>query len=165
VIGLTKDELGAGEYYEMLGFTGLNVPEVDAESFIKTYKAMSEAMEKELASSVHGIYRGGLGVHLAMCSMAGNLGIDVDLSLLPVEKELRSDRLMFSESAGRFIVSVSPENSAAFEDVFKGLPIKCIGKVTASSRFILKADSEKILIDVDVQDLKAAWKRPYGGLI
>ncbi|WP_035276449.1 AIR synthase-related protein [Desulforegula conservatrix] len=165
VIGLTKDELGAGEYYEMLGFTGLNVPEVDAASFMMLYKAMSVAMERELLASVHGVYRGGLATHLAMCSMAGNLGIDVDLSLLPVEKELRPDRLMFSESAGRFIVSISPENSAALEDIFKVLPVKCIGKVTASSKFVIKTDLEKVLVDVDVQDLKTAWKKPYGGLI
>lgn len=164
VAGLTKDELGAGEYYEMLGFTGLNVPEVDAEAFIKIYRAMSDVMEKELAASVHGIYRGGLAAHLAMCSMAGNLGIDVDLVNVPAESDLRPDRLMFSESAGRFIVSVAPENRDAFESAFKGLPVKCVGKVAASSRFVVRAD-RNVLVDVDVQDLKTAWKKPYGGLI
>lgn len=164
VIGLTKDELGAGEYYEMLGFTGLNVPKVDSSSFKMIYSAMSEAVGKELVASVHGIYRGGLGVHLAMCAMAGNLGANVDLEAIPAEKNLSPDRLLFSESAGRFIVTVSPERKSAFEEIFSGLPCKCIGKVGGSSSLVIRLGKDTIA-NVDVQDLKSAWKKPYGGLI
>ena len=32
-------------------------------------------------ASSHGIYRGGLGVHLALVAMAGDLGMDIDLGV------------------------------------------------------------------------------------
>lgn len=164
VVGLTKDELGAGEYYDMLGFTGMNVPKVDSKEFMKIYESMSDVICRELVASVHGIYRGGLAVHLAMCSMAGNIGVDVDLSEVPSASVLRPDRLMFSESAGRFIVSVAPDKKDAFEAAFGGMPVKCIGKVTSSSGFVIRAGKDTLL-NVEVQDLKSAWKKPYGGLI
>lgn len=164
VVGFTKDELGAGEYYDMLGFTGLNIPKVDSREFMKIYEVMSDVINRELVASAHGIYRGGLAVHLAMCSMAGNLGLDVDLSYVPSVSALRPDRLMFSESAGRFVVSVAPDKKDAFEAAFKGMPAKCIGEVTSSSGFVIRAGKDTLL-NVEVQDLKSAWKKPYGGLI
>ena len=76
------------------------------------YRALSSAIENRLVASCHGIYSGGLGVHLAMVAMAGNLGMAIDLSRLPLEEPLRDDQALFSESAGRFIVTVSEDNAA-----------------------------------------------------
>jgi phosphoribosylformylglycinamidine synthase len=61
VLGLTKNELGASEYYEHLGYTGTRVPEVDMAANTKLYGALHQAISKGLVASAHGIYRGGLG--------------------------------------------------------------------------------------------------------
>ncbi len=165
VIGNTRDELGGSEYYEHMGYTGLNVPRVIATEFMKTYKALGEAVDQELAASIHGIYRGGLVVHLAMVAMGGNLGMDVDLSLLPAEGTLRNDILLFSESAGRFIVTVDPLKKAEFENIFSGLACGCIGKVTGEPDFVIRDLTRKMFLSVSVADLKTAWKQPFGDLI
>jgi phosphoribosylformylglycinamidine (FGAM) synthase-like enzyme len=47
--------------------------------------------------------------------MGGELGLTVDLTQVPSEGVDRDDTLLFSESAGRFIVTVAPDNQAAFE--------------------------------------------------
>ena len=39
------------------------------------YRALAQAIGQGLVASCHGIYRGGLGVHLAMKAMAGELGL------------------------------------------------------------------------------------------
>ena len=44
---------------------------------------MAKAIDQELVASAHGVYRGGLGVHLALVAMGGNLGMDLDLAIGP----------------------------------------------------------------------------------
>jgi phosphoribosylformylglycinamidine synthase len=164
IIGTTRNELGGSEYYEHLGYTGLNVPKVNAVEFMKIYKALGKVVDRELAASIHGIYRGGLGVHLAMVAMGGNLGMDVDLSRVPAEGSLGNDTLLFSESAGRFIVTVDPLKKAAFETIFKDLACACIGKVTGESNVVISDPACRMLLSVSVTDLKSAWKQPFGDL-
>jgi phosphoribosylformylglycinamidine synthase len=115
VLGTTRNELGASEYYDRFGYVGLNVPAVQPDVFVGLYRALTRAIEKDLVASAHGIYRGGLGVHLAMVAMGGNLGMRLSLGKVPAGDVLRNDSLMFSESAGRFIVTVDPENQTEFE--------------------------------------------------
>jgi len=165
ILGTTRNELGGSEYYEHLGYVGLNVPHVLPDEFADLYRALGSAIEKELVASAHGIYRGGLGVHLAMTAMGGNLGMQVDLGLVPSEQLDRNDFILFSESAGRFIVTIDSENRKIFEKTFKGLPCTCIGTVTNGTNFIIKGFDGKQLIEVPVQELKDAWKKPFGELV
>jgi phosphoribosylformylglycinamidine synthase len=72
---------------------------------------------------------------------------------------------LFSESAGRFIVTVDPDHGKAFEACFAGMPCECIGQVTAASDFILKGLDGNTIVDTTVQNLKAAWKKTFGDLI
>jgi len=164
-VGLTRDELGGSEYYEHLGYVGLNVPQVHSETFISIYRAMSQAVAKGLVASVHGVYRGGLGVHLAMVALGGGLGMHVDLRKIPAEGATRNDTVLFSESAGRFIVTVDPRRQAEFEGGFRTVPCACIGRVTPEP--VLKIDglSGEALLGVSVSELKAAWKTPFGNLV
>jgi phosphoribosylformylglycinamidine synthase len=164
VLGVTKDELGASEYYDRFGYTGCNVPVVDARKHWLLYKDLHAAMEKGLAASVHGTYRGGLGVHLALCAMAGNLGIRADIGKAPGAEVLRADHLLFSETPGRFVVTVAPESRKDFESMMKDHELACIGKVTKAPRLDLSYGAGS-LVSLPVADLKAAWKAPFGQLI
>ncbi len=165
VLGATENELGGSEYYEHLGYVGLQVPRVTPARFLPLYKALTNAIKKELAASVHGIYRGGLGVHLALTAMAGDLGMTIDLSRVPASRPIRNDQLLFSESAGRFIVTVGPENAKQFEALFENIACSCIGEVTGDPRLTLYGQNAEILAKIPVSDLKSAWKKPFGDLI
>ncbi|MBI9076161.1 MAG: phosphoribosylformylglycinamidine synthase [Desulfatibacillum sp.] len=164
VAGFTKNELGASEYYEHLGHLGLNVPHVDAEANVALYKALHKAMTADLAASVRGIYRGGLGVHLAMCSMAGCLGMDVDLGKVPTQGAYRDDVLLYSESAGRFILTVAPSDKDRFEKIFANLPVACIGQVVQEPVLTVQGLNGSAIVRAEVRDMKDAWKRRFGGL-
>jgi phosphoribosylformylglycinamidine synthase subunit PurSL len=165
VLGLTRDELGASEYYDMLGYVGCNVPQVIPGDCLPLYRALATAIERELVASVHGIYRGGLAVHLAMKVMAGGLGMDIDLTAVPSPESLRQDRLLYSESAGRFLVTIDPANRHAFEYQFAARPTACIGQVTAERQLIIRGAGGQKLIDLTVPALKDAWQKPFGDLI
>jgi len=165
VLGITRHELGGSEYYEHFGYTGLHVPQVRTDESKQLYNALTGTIESELAASVHGIYRGGLAVHLAMVAMGGMLGMAIDLSAVPVKNINRSDHVLFSESAGRFIVTVDPERRSRFEKYFSGLAFACVGTVTSENILSIKGLDGEILLDLPVSQLKSAWKERFGDLI
>jgi phosphoribosylformylglycinamidine (FGAM) synthase-like enzyme len=164
VIGLTRNELGASEYYAQLGYIGLHVPQVDAESFRSIYQALAAAIARGLTASVHGVYRGGLAIHLALVAMGGGLGLKADLSQVPLRNVERDDQLLFSESAGRFIVTVDPASRSAFERHLAGMPVACVGRVTEQPRLQLSGLTGPV-IDADIFELKTTWQRPFGEMI
>jgi phosphoribosylformylglycinamidine synthase len=165
LLGLTRNELGGSEYYERFGNIGIKVPEVDPGMFFPLYHALHESINQSLSASVHGVYRGGLAVHLAMKAMAGNLGLSIDLDKVPVDREMRNDKKLFSESAGRFLVSVAPKNCRRFESLLEGLPYACIGEVIEEPTLKVTSAKYGAIISIPVSDLKIAWKKPFGGLI
>ena len=165
VLGTTRNELGASEYYDHLGYIGRNVPEVRPDEVIPLYRHLMQAIENGLVASAHGIYRGGVAVHLALVALGGNQGVHVDLTKVPGNEGLRDDSLLFSESAGRFIVTLDPNNRKPFEEIFKGDSCACIGTVTDDSAMVVRGLEQQTIISVPVAELKTAWKKPFGDLI
>jgi phosphoribosylformylglycinamidine synthase len=165
VLGSTQNELGASEYYDMMGYVGCNVPQVDMDSNLVLYRALAKAIKAGYVASAHGIYRGGLGIHLAMKAMAGGLGLNVDLAAVPTPNPLSDDQLLYSESAGRFIVTVDPKNQEVIEDLFKELHLAMIGHVTQEPRLLVRGIQGDRIIELTVLKLKEAWQKPFGDLI
>ena len=165
ILGSTRNELGGSEYYEHLGYVGCNVPEVRTAEFLPLYRHVKFAIENDLVASAHGVYRGGLAVHLAKVAMGGNLGMHINLEQVPRRDVERADVLLFSESAGRFIVTVDPVKRAAFEELFKGSSCGCIGTVTELPDFVVQGTESEVIIRVPLADLKMAWKKTFGDLI
>ena len=130
VIGMTKPELGGSEYFNMLGFTGNNVPKVDADYSIDICNRVSAATKAELVNSLITPALGGIGIALVKSAMAGRLGMDINLDKIPCEN-CSALEAWFSESNSRFIATVPEKNRAAFEALFDGVPCAAIGTVTA----------------------------------
>lgn len=164
VLGTTRNELGAGEYYDHLGYIGRNVPQVHPQESLELYRAVHRVIDDELAASVHGVFRGGLGVHLAMIAMGGSLGVEVALQNVPTEGLLRDDVILFSETPGRFIITIDPKKKDAFERYFEGLSIANIGVVTEKAELVIKSAGKSIL-SVPVSELKTAWKQTFHNVV
>lgn len=164
VLGRTKDELGGSELYDHFGYTGLNVPQVIPAENLPLYRALSTAIARGLVNSAHGVFRGGLAVHLAMVAMGGELGLEIDLAAVPAENGLRSYILLFSESAGRFIITVAPEQQDALESLLADTDYACVGTTREQADLIIRS-GEAELINSPVADLKTAWKKTFGDLI
>lgn len=163
LVGTTRNELGGSAYYDLFGYTGLNVPQVDPESFQPLYRALEKAIAAGLPASCHGIYRGGIAVHAAMAAMAGRLGMVFDLAKAPVEPDdARDDQILFSESCGRFLVTVSVENRSEFEKIFAGLPCSLVGEVVANPELVIRGKSGQELIRESIDALRASWMGSQG---
>lgn len=146
VLGITKRELGASEYYSMRGekeqrerYIGKSVPQVDADTASAMYKILAECIKDNIISACAPTSLGGLGITFAKMAMAGRLGTEIDLRAVPVDNNLsRDDFILFSESTGRVVVTVAPYNAGELEKRFKGFPISKVGNVRDDDLFILK---------------------------
>jgi len=169
-LGATRDELGGSEYYALFDLLGSRAPTVDHARAFALYRALAAALRDELVSAAHGIYRGGLGVHLAWMAMAGGLGLEVDLARVPCENDsggvvLRNDVLLYSESGGRLLVTVPEDRQEEFEARMAGHACAAIGQVTREPRLSVRGIAGEGILDVPVERLWQAWKRPFGHLI
>jgi len=148
LLGVTRDELGASEYYDMKGQLGSNVPVTEGEYNLDLYRKLSEANRQRLVASALPVTLGGLGVTLAKKCIASGLGMEI--TSLP--DDLRLDKLLFSESTGRIVVTVAHHDKSAFEKIMIGHAVK-IGTVTENPT--LKIGS----ILVPVKDMDHDYKK------
>ncbi len=160
VVGLTRDELGGSEYFADHGYIGNNGPKVDADLAKEIYGAVADAMDRRLIASCHDCSDGGLGVALAETAFAGGFGITADLSAVPVEEALRPDRILFSESQSRFVITVAGAKTKEFEKAMGGAPFARIGKVTEAPVLSLDDGAGRSIVSADIFKLKKAWQAP-----
>ena len=160
VLGETYNELGGSEWFAMHGYTGNNVPKVNARKAKKLYEALSTAIKKGIVASCHDCSDGGLGVALAETAFAGGLGMSVKLDLVPSEGIDRDDYLLFSESQSRFVVTISPSAKDEFEEIMKGNTVSRVGEVFSDGIFKVNGIKGNRIIEEDINKLKEVWLRP-----
>ncbi len=160
VVGTTYNDLGASHYLAQMACEEGSVPRVrDPKANIKTYRWLHRAMLSGIVASCHDISDGGLGVTLAETAFAGGLGIVVDLREVLESNVNRDDFLLFSESPGRFVVTVSRSSARTFE-LIMGKAAKKIGYVTEDKRLVITGLNGQCIMDADIIELKAAWQQP-----
>ncbi|MHA1730288.1 MAG: AIR synthase-related protein [Promethearchaeota archaeon] len=164
ILGISKKELGASEYYDELGFIGISVPNVEPTNAITRYRLFYEASKEGLIQSAHDCSDGGIGVTLAETAFAGGLGLKIDLKNIPVENIDRNDFLLFSETPSRLITTIRPTDQERFEKIFEGTVYACIGSV-GGNNLIITGLSGRTIINCPISDLKEAWQKTLHFLI
>ncbi len=193
VLGETRDELGASEYYAKNGLLGANAPLVNLEANHALYSRLHSAISHGLVASAHDCSDGGLGVALAECCIGGKVGAGVKLASVPCRPaaeagptgsppaagkpasgkrpsssaksdspssgQLRDDKILFSESAGRFVVSVHPDCVPDFEKEMHGCVFARIGEVLANEELRIEGVQPGSHMSVPVEELSAAFRQ------
>ncbi len=157
LLGRTARELGGSELFAELGLAGGEVPQVDALSARERYAALYKAIQAGLVSACHDLSDGGLAVALAEMAIGGRLGALVDLGLMPRVGDLGALELLYAESASRLLVTVSPENAPALEDLFKSQDCVCLGQVVDGADLCVLLDGKPVFFE-PVEALAEAFK-------
>lgn len=160
LLGVTRNELGGSEYYAMHGQVGRNVPTVDAAYALRLFQAINRAQQQGVLASCHDLSDGGFGVALAETAFAGGFGVHADLRQVKTTAAMRADQVLFSETPSRFLVTMSPDNRALFEEIFAGLDVSLLGTVLAERELRLTGLQGENLMRCDLDELKAAWQAP-----
>jgi len=94
-IGITRNELAGSHYAELIGMTesfpATTVPHVNLESARATMKALGTAIRKGLVQACHDLSEGGLAIAAAEMSLAGLLGMTIDVGLVPLREMEQGD--------------------------------------------------------------------------
>ncbi len=154
LVGETYPHLGGSEYLKVvLGECLGPTPQVDLEREARADRLCIECARLKLLSSAHDIAEGGLAVALAECSLLGKIGASITLPPSPFPPSW----YLFSESQGRFILSLPPENLPKLEGLAEelGVPITVIGKV-GGRRLYVEGQGE--LINFSIGDLEKIWR-------
>jgi phosphoribosylformylglycinamidine synthase subunit PurSL len=161
--GETRDELGGSMFEKINQCCFPGCPSVDTVSALKLYHKIHTCIERGFIRSCHDLADGGLGVALAESVLGMKGGAEIDLEHVPVNRsaaESGPSVLLFSETPSRFLLSVSPDTEAAFEEIIKDLPVEKIGKVTGSDVMTVNHGDKK-LMSVSIGELERAWKRTF----
>lgn len=142
MLGSEGRGLAGSEYASHFGGEGL--PAIDMQANLALYRAIYKALQEGLFQSLHDISEGGLLVALAESAVGGRLGATLDLSSSP--------EALFSEAAGRFVASVSPDKKAAFEKAFPAAT--ALGTV-GGDVFAVAGEA------IPLQSLVTAWKKGF----
>ena len=159
LVGLTSPELGGSEYFRLHEELGASVPKLDPEANIQAYRRILGAMDAGLVRSCHDCSEGGLGVAVAEMAFTGDLGVDLDIGMVPVSESMRDDYVLFSESNGRLLVEIAADKAEEFERIMEGSAFVCVGAVK-SNRVLSVSKDGPLLFECGLDKLIEAWKTP-----
>ncbi len=116
------------------------------------YKAVHQAVEQNLVLACHDLSEGGLSVAAAEMVIAGRLGLQIDLG-----NDADPLRSLFGETAGCFLIEVSPQVRGQFETLLSNKPFRLLGTVQPDP-FLGITCQGKPLMKLNIEALTQAWK-------
>ncbi|MGY4691141.1 phosphoribosylformylglycinamidine synthase subunit PurL [Salibacterium sp. K-3] len=151
VIGGASAEFGGSEVQKLIegGISG-RVPELDLNVEKKRQQSLLAAIKSGLVRSAHDLAEGGLGTALAESVIdSGGLGASVTIDEDPAAA-------LFAETQSRFLVSVPPEKTEAFEQTVSDAVL--LGRVTQEAALEVYQSSGDKVLQADTEELEHAWK-------
>ncbi len=158
--------LAASSYLEVIHgqLTG-RPPLTDLALELQVQAFLRQAIGAGLVGSAHDLSDGGLAVALAEGCIASGLGA---LLTLPAGAQ-RLDRLLFAEGGARVLLSVAPEQAAAWQEALAAADAsgaggwaRPLGQVTDDPRLELR-QGETTLIDLPVSQLRDTYEEAIPG--
>lgn len=160
IIGSTSDEMGGSEYYESYHhISGGNVPKLDLTVDKLNSKAVLQLISKNLVNCVHDCSKGGAAVAVCEMAIAGNVGLDMNVNLIPNSCS-RLDNLLFSESQSRYLIGTKqPSKVEKILSEFKELRFARIGRAGGSNQRVKFIDENRALVvDIPIKKLSERSK-------
>jgi len=165
IVGDTKDEMGGSEYFEYIHkFIGGKCPSVNFVESKKNMKVVLEVIKNQLLKSVHDCSKGGLAVAISELCMTNQIGCSITLENVPGEK-LDVDRILFSESHSRYLLTLDKKNLKKLEVILKKnkVSFKLIGKFRGGKIQFTKGT--KSVIDLRVDMAQETWLNSLKDLV
>ena len=159
VMGNTYPELDGSQYYkEIHNVVQGYPPEVRIDENYAVSMEIQKLIQEcnEEITAVHDISKGGLVTALALMSIKSDKAVNVDVAAIPATVDLTQDEKLFSESNGRFIITVKSDKVDKVKEMLDNdsIAYSIVGEVTCDN-FIINNDSEE-LINVEVEKLLKA---------
>jgi phosphoribosylformylglycinamidine synthase len=164
VVGsVTNADMGGSEFVNMYGermgieFHVGEISDEDISEVYDTFERMNIANKDRLLQSAKYVEAGGLVNAVKDTAMAGELGIEFDISDIDSENSyMLLHEKMYSETEGRFVVTIKKENQKQFEKLFEG-KFSQIGTVKGNEFRMYNEGME--LLSESIDDMLAAYHK------
>lgn len=149
LVGKTGDDYAGSELQKMMtGTIAGTLADFDLERVHDYLSRLLKAEQSGLVASAHDLSEGGLAVAAAETVFKTELGLNADFRALDKKQ-------FFSETPGRMLVSVAPENVAAFEEIMQDDAMPA-GEVVATQWLeVHLADAE---LNLPVAQMQKLWE-------
>ncbi|MFR0515182.1 phosphoribosylformylglycinamidine synthase subunit PurL [Limosilactobacillus mucosae] len=149
LVGKTGDDYAGSELQKMMtGDIAGTLADFDLEHVHDYLSRLLKAEQSGLVASAHDLSEGGLAVAAAETVFKTELGLNADFRALDKKQ-------FFSETPGRMLVSVAPENVAAFEEIMQDDAMPA-GEVVATQWLeVHLADAE---LNLPVAQMQKLWE-------
>ena len=164
IIGETKSALGGSHLLQMTKdqTRNMQVPHACLEAGPTNAHAVAHLISNRLIDSAHDCSDGGILVAAAEMAFAGQLGLTLNLSAMPTDRNLDHATAAFVETPSRYLLEVSPKNldevTRSLRDA--GVPFGQVGTFNDSSAFTVSADDTGVIFQSELEGLKQAWLAP-----
>lgn len=146
------EEMAGSVYYDLLGHLGKSLPRIEPAKAKEVWDTIHRAIRSGKVLACHDISEGGLAAALAEMCFGGNTGAHIH-----IPSGVRADYYLFNETAGCFLVEVSPEEN--LEELFGRVPYRILGQTTANLQITVEQGGER-LCSIPLSKLKKAWQEP-----
>ncbi|OGJ46543.1 phosphoribosylformylglycinamidine synthase II [Candidatus Peregrinibacteria bacterium RIFOXYA12_FULL_33_12] len=157
LIGETRAEMGGSIYYDVLGYVGSKVPDIEKAVAFKTYQAIHKGIQNGLIKSCADISEGGLAGCVTEMAFGEMFGVEIELRI--ENRDLKNFEYLFSESPCRFVGEVAEHDFENLKQICGDIPCEIIGEINNNGQIIFK-DKDKILIQEKTDKLFKSWKEP-----
>src|SRR5262249_20753546 len=150
------DQMGGSHYHLINHWEGGVPPQVDTRSAPAVFRALHAAIRAGLVRACHDLSEGGLAVAVAEMAFSGGVGAD------PTEVcggGMSDSVVLFSESATRFVVEVTPEHLGAFKSCMGDVLCTRIGQTCREERLRIAGRSGGWVVWEPLASLKEAWQK------
>ncbi len=137
-----------------------NPPNVDATKNRQLYKALFNCVQQDLVASSISINRGGFVTALCKSLIGGGLGEEINLSDVPGSWQ-KNYQALFSESQGRVLISIAPQNKQKFEQLMKGNVFAQIGRVTKNPTMLINDKLQKPIVKIKIAEAQKNYKATF----
>jgi phosphoribosylformylglycinamidine synthase len=158
ILGITRNELGGSVFSKIENIKNGIVPDVYPKESKEIMKRIYKAINSGLVESCHDCCEGGIAVAVSEMAFAGDKGAIIDIDSIKNKDKLTVVETLFSESNGRFIVEVRPENESKFIDIFKDCVFCKVGCVSEDKNVIFESVKNKIKVKEKSKNLLNAWR-------
>ncbi len=168
ILGKTYDEVNGSEYHRALfNLEQGEAPKIRIEDELSSantllklinndgnYLKFIEGEEELNITATHDCSAGGIAIALSEMVIKSDLGCEIDISAIPTKEKISDTNLLFSESHGRYILTVKAD---ALDNILDNIdiPCACIGEVKGDSLKILNDD--ETIVDLAIKDLNEAY--------
>ncbi|MEO6037764.1 MAG: phosphoribosylformylglycinamidine synthase subunit PurL [Saprospiraceae bacterium] len=153
LLGTSRDDLGSSEYLRTVRQVEYSAcPYFDLEEEFSLQQSLKKAIMQKMVNSAHDVSDGGVLTALLESAMPRGLGFSVQC-----KAGIRKDAWLFGEAQSRVLVTVTAEQSAAFERFLAAekLPFEAIGSVAGDT----------VVIDGEDWGQVTDWQRSYDQLL